>query len=184
MEAGQPAPEAVADLLWTCTALSVPLAVGLTASRLRGRAQAAEARTRTLEQEQQALAEAAADEERRRIARELHDVVSHSLGVVVVLQAGAAEQVLDRDPDKTREALHLIRSIGQQAIAEMGTLVRLIRATTAPAPVRAPAPGAAFSGCASGSPCSAASCRPGATPAAVGSSARPSRPRHDPGPAR
>jgi signal transduction histidine kinase len=134
---GQPAPEAVADLLWSCVALSLPFAVGLTARRLRGRAQTAEERTRTLEREQQALAEAAAEQERRRIARELHDIVSHSLGVVV-LQAGAAEQVLSHDPDKTREALHLIRATGQQAIAEMGTLVRLIR--DEPGPGRDPQP--------------------------------------------
>ena len=44
-----------------------------------------------------------------------------------MLQAGAAEQALNRDPDKTRQALYLIRTTGLQAIAEMGTLVRLIR---------------------------------------------------------
>ena len=93
-----------ADMLWTCLALCLPLAVGLTARRLRGQTQAAEHRAQVVQQDQQALAAAAAAEERRRIARELHDIVSHSLGVVV-LHAGAAEQVLDRDPDKAREAL-------------------------------------------------------------------------------
>ncbi|WP_078655774.1 sensor histidine kinase [Streptomyces fulvoviolaceus] len=123
---GQPAQEAVPDLLWTFTALSLPLAVGLTAQRLRSRVQTAERRADLLKREQQALAEAVADEERRRIARELHDVISHGLGVVV-LHAGAAEQVLDVDPGKAREALRLIRTTGQEAIAELGTLVGLIR---------------------------------------------------------
>jgi signal transduction histidine kinase len=79
-----------------------------------------------MQQEQQALAEAAARQERQRIARELHDIISHGLGVMV-LQAGAAEQVLDRDPSKAREALQLIRATGQKAITELGTLVALIR---------------------------------------------------------
>jgi signal transduction histidine kinase len=123
---GQSASEAIPDLLWTAAALTLSFAVGLTARRLRGRAHAAEDRTRALEREQQALAEAAAAEERRRIARELHDIISHGLGVVV-LQAGAAEQALDCDPARAREALRLIRATGQEAISEMGTLVRLIR---------------------------------------------------------
>ena len=66
------------------------------------------------------------EEERRRIARELHDIISHSLGVLV-LQAGAAEQVLERDPERAREVLHSIRATGQEAIGEMGTLLGLIR---------------------------------------------------------
>jgi signal transduction histidine kinase len=134
---GQPAAEGVPDLLWTCVALLLPLAVGLTARRLRGQARAAEHRADVLKQDQQALADAAASEERRRIARELHDVISHGLGVVV-LHAGAAEQVLDRDPDKARDALRLIRAAGQEAITEMGTLVGLIR--DEPGPGRDPQP--------------------------------------------
>jgi len=128
---GQPAREAVPDLLWTLAALSLPLAVGLTARRLRGRVRSAEHRADLLKREQQALAEAVADEERRRIARELHDVISHGLGVVV-LHAGAAEQVLDSDPGKAREALGLIRATGQEAIAELGTLVGLMRDESRP----------------------------------------------------
>jgi signal transduction histidine kinase len=128
---GQPTGEAVPDLLWTCVALALPLAVGLTARRLRGQAHDAEQRADVLRQAQQALTETAASEERHRIARELHDVISHGLGVVV-LHAGAAEQVLDRDPDKAREALRLIRVAGQEAIAELGTLVGLIREEHAP----------------------------------------------------
>lgn len=79
-----------------------------------------------LEREQERLAASAAEDERRRIARELHDVISHSLGVVV-LQAGAAEQMLERDPGRAREALAAIRATGQEAIAEMGTLLAAVR---------------------------------------------------------
>lgn len=87
---------------------------------------ARQARTAVVERERDQLAAAAVEEERRRIARELHDIISHSLGVLV-LQAGAAEQVLERDPERAREVLRSIRATGQQAIGEMGTLLSLVR---------------------------------------------------------
>ena len=79
-----------------------------------------------LEREQMVRANASAEAERRRIARELHDVISHSLGVLV-LQAGAAEQVLDRDPERAREVLRSIRATGQEAIGELDTLLAVAR---------------------------------------------------------
>ena len=122
----QPAVEAVADFIWTFVALSLPLAVGFTARRLRGQAELAEERARALEREQVVQAEAAAEQERQRIARELHDLLNHSLSVLI-LQAGAAEQVLDNDPGKAREALAALRATGQEALDELGRLVGLIR---------------------------------------------------------
>jgi signal transduction histidine kinase len=79
-----------------------------------------------LEREQEQLAASTAEAERRRIARELHDVISHGLGVVM-LQAGAAEQMLERDPARARQALQAIRTTGQEAIAELGTLLAVVR---------------------------------------------------------
>ena len=122
----QPAAEALPDMAWSWAVLALALGVGLTARRLRGQSQSAQRQVRQMQQEQQALTEAAARQERQRIARELHDIISHGLGVVV-LQAGAAEQVLDQDPGKAREAMQLIRATGQEAITELGTLVALIR---------------------------------------------------------
>jgi signal transduction histidine kinase len=84
------------------------------------------ARALSLEREQETVAAAAAEEERRRIARELHDVIAHSLGVLV-LQAGAAEQILERDPARARETLRSIRASGNEAIAELGTLLAVAR---------------------------------------------------------
>jgi signal transduction histidine kinase len=116
---GQAPDEAVWDAAFNVVALALPFAAGL-AVRALGR------RTATLETEQTVAAAKAAEEERRRIARELHDIISHGLGLVV-LQAGVADQVLDRDPDRAREALAQIRQTGQEAIGELSTLVGLIR---------------------------------------------------------
>jgi signal transduction histidine kinase len=70
----------------------------------------------------------AISQERTRIARELHDVVAHAISVMVV-QAGAAEQVIDDDPDVARRALKTIRSTGTGALAEMRRMVTMLRDT-------------------------------------------------------
>jgi signal transduction histidine kinase len=116
---GQAPGEAVWDAAFSVVVLALPFVAGVTVRAL-GR------RTATLETEQTVAAAKAAEEERRRIARELHDIISHGLGLVV-LQAGVADQVLDRDPDRAREALAQIRQTGQEAIGELSTLVGLIR---------------------------------------------------------
>jgi signal transduction histidine kinase len=64
--------------------------------------------------------------ERGRIARELHDVVAHSVTVMVV-QAGAAEQVLERDPAQALAPIRLVQESGRQALVEMTRLVGLLR---------------------------------------------------------
>jgi signal transduction histidine kinase len=79
-------------------------------------------RARRLERER----EQAVDDERGRIARELHDVIAHSLSVIVV-QAGAAERVSTRRPEQAEETLRAIQQIGRQALAEMGRLVGVLR---------------------------------------------------------
>jgi signal transduction histidine kinase len=119
MGVGQAPEEAVWDAAFSVVVLALPFLAGVTVRAL-GR------RTATLETEQTVAAAKAAEEERRRIARELHDIISHGLGLVV-LQAGVADQVLDRDPRRAREALAQIRRTGQEAIGELSTLVGLIR---------------------------------------------------------
>ena len=69
---------------------------------------------------------AAVVEERARIARELHDVVAHSVSLMVV-QAGAAEQVVLDDPHRARQALETIRTTGAEALAEMRRVVEMLR---------------------------------------------------------
>lgn len=72
----------------------------------------------------------AAASERRRIARELHDIVAHSLSIVA-LQAAAAEQFLERDPPRARTHLELTRSTAQSALDEMRHLLEVLRESDA-----------------------------------------------------
>jgi signal transduction histidine kinase len=70
---------------------------------------------------------AAVTEERARIARELHDVIAHSVSVMVV-QAAAAEQVLKLDPERAVDPLRSVQETGRQALVEMSRLLGLLRA--------------------------------------------------------
>ena len=74
---------------------------------------------------EQAMAAAVA--ERTRIARELHDIVAHSVSMIVV-QAGAAEQVAEDDPAYVRTALANIRATGTGALDDMRRVVAMLRA--------------------------------------------------------
>jgi len=99
-----------------------------------------------------ARADQAVAEERRRIARELHDVVSHAV-TVVVLQARGGRSMLSRDPDQTRAALDAIEESGEEALAEMRRLVTLLREPsleTAPQPGLADLPALVSAASASG----------------------------------
>ena len=68
----------------------------------------------------------AVGEERARIARELHDVVSHSLSVIAI-QSSAAEAALERDPALAGPPLTAIRSSAEEALAEMRRLLGVLR---------------------------------------------------------
>ena len=78
------------------------------------------------QREQEATAQTAVNEERARIARELHDVVAHNVGLMV-LQAGGARSVLGTDPERTRAALAQVEETGRQTLAEMRHLVGILR---------------------------------------------------------
>lgn len=106
----------------------------------RRAAGALERRARELEEERR-LAEAAVQAERARIARELHDVVAHSVSVVAV-QAGAAQAVLGSDPDRAREPLGAIETSARDALVEMRRLLGVLR-TAEEEPSLAPQPGLA-----------------------------------------
>ncbi|MER6618313.1 sensor histidine kinase [Streptomyces xantholiticus] len=79
-----------------------------------------------------------ADEERLRIARELHDVLAHSISVINV-QAGVGLALLDADPEQARTALTTIKAASKEALGEVRQVLDTLR-TPGDAP-RAPAPG-------------------------------------------
>ena len=100
---------------------------------LRVRAQAAE-------ENQHWIAEQAVADERRRIARELHDVVAHHVSVMGVLATGA-RRVLRRDPDAADEALANIEETGRTTLREMRRLLTVLRTEAEPAAELTPQPG-------------------------------------------
>jgi signal transduction histidine kinase len=80
-------------------------------------------------------------EERLRIARDVHDVVGHSLSVIT-MQAGVALHVLDRRPDQVAESLEAIRATSREALAELRMTLEVFRDPEGGGP-RAPVPGLA-----------------------------------------
>ncbi|MER5310721.1 sensor histidine kinase [Streptomyces sp. NPDC002773] len=88
--------------------------------------------------ERQAAEQRRADEERLRIARELHDVLAHSISVINV-QAGVGLALLDSDPEQARTALTTIKAASKEALGEVRQVLDTLRAP-GDAP-RSPAPG-------------------------------------------
>jgi len=84
---------------------------------------------------------AAAAEERRRVSRELHDIIAHTVSVMVV-QAGAARKVVGRSPERADGALAAVEATGREAMAELRQLLGALGGADAPAGV-APQPGVA-----------------------------------------
>ncbi|MEV6032796.1 sensor histidine kinase [Nonomuraea sp. NPDC052116] len=101
------------------------------------------ARTRRMSAAREAKmqAEKAVVDERLRIARELHDVVAHSLSMITV-KAGVAAKVLDKHPEEGREALRAIEQIGRGSLVEMRQLLGALRSSSS-APESTPLPGLA-----------------------------------------
>jgi signal transduction histidine kinase len=83
-------------------------------------------RAERLEREREQKARLAVAEERARIARELHDIVAHAVTVIVV-QAQAAQRVLEGEQASAREALGSIETTGREALVEMRRLLGILR---------------------------------------------------------
>jgi signal transduction histidine kinase len=92
-----------------------------------GRARAAllERQSAQLAREQAALTQLAVEQERARIARELHDIVAHHVSVMVA-QASAARVVFDARPQQARQALGSIAAVGREAMTEMRRLLGVL----------------------------------------------------------
>ena len=100
-------------------------------------AEASAARADRLEREQEASLRA----ERARIARELHDLVTHSVSVMV-LQTGAARQIMSKDEPRSRELLESVEASGRSALEELRRLLGLLSDGEGAAPL-SPQPGVA-----------------------------------------
>jgi signal transduction histidine kinase len=97
------------------------LPIGLLGAAIR----ASRARVLASEERTEAATRLAVAEERARIARELHDVVSHHVSVMTI-QAGAAGKVIDAEPDLAREALSAIESSGRETMSELRHLLGVL----------------------------------------------------------
>jgi signal transduction histidine kinase len=130
------------DLFNDWVLLAAAWTLGQGVRQRRAHAAALQDRAARLEEERDERARQAATQERLRIARELHDVVAHSLSVVGV-QAGAARLVLDADPDPTRAraAVAAIEATANRAMAEMRRALGILRGTEQAGAALAPLPG-------------------------------------------
>ena len=134
---GQSAGNAIPNYVWLLAAWSV----GRTVRSWRRKSHALEHANRELAEQRELQAQAAVTVERGRIARELHDVVAHNVSMMVV-QAGAAERVLDGAQPHVRNALEAIARTGRQTVDEMRTLLGVLREANDPTELK-PQPGLA-----------------------------------------
>lgn len=114
------------DLLFATFTVAAPWLVGRAMGGRRALTAALAERAQRVERERDALARLAVAEERARIARELHDVLAHSVSVMVV-QAEAAEEMLALRPERARHALVSIQDTGRDALGELRRLLGVMR---------------------------------------------------------
>ena len=114
---------------WPIVAAAACLAAMLLAVRLvrvrRAFDKALQERGWLLERERESAAQNAVDAERARIAQELHDIVSHNVSVMVI-QAGAAREVLTPAPDEAATALLAVETAGRDTMTELRHLLGVL----------------------------------------------------------
>jgi signal transduction histidine kinase len=117
---------AVNDVISTMLATAVAWLAGDNLRQRRLRSAAMEDRARLLEREREDRDRAAVAAERLRIARELHDVVAHSMSVIAV-QAGVGRHVIETDAQAARDALGVIESTSRDTLTEMRRMLGVLR---------------------------------------------------------
>jgi len=143
--ASLPAPTSTLFWVEAVRNLSVMLVAALLGDATRNRrAYVAEVERRAVEAERTREEEAArrVDEERLRIARELHDITAHSLSVIAV-QSGVASHVIGSDPKEARRALDAIRQVSRDSLQELRAMLGVLRGAEDDAAPLAPAAGLA-----------------------------------------
>jgi signal transduction histidine kinase len=116
---------------------------GINLRTRKARITALEERTEAVEREKEEEARRAVADERLHIARELHDVVAHSMGVIAV-QASVGEHVIDHNPADAKLALEAISGVSRSTLAEIRRLLGVLRESDdaeGGSPSYAPAPG-------------------------------------------
>jgi signal transduction histidine kinase len=127
---------------WVTSLLAIAVSWLLGESRRNRRARwaAMEERARRLETEREEQARQAVIQERLRIARELHDVVAHSMSVIAV-QSGVANHVMNSRPEQAQQALASIEATSRDALVEMRRLLGVLRQGDESVASLAPSPG-------------------------------------------
>jgi signal transduction histidine kinase len=111
---------------FTCVVFTIAWAIGFVLGHKFREADEARERLAHAERQRAEQARFAVAEERTRIARELHDVVGHSVSVMTV-QAAAARRLLRPHQEREREALLVVEQTGREALAEMRRMVGVLR---------------------------------------------------------
>lgn len=141
--AGEPIASVVVDVIIlaviSALLLVIPVIVGINAGNRRRYTEAIIDRAHQLARERDQRARLAVAEERTRIAREMHDIVAHSVSVMVTLSEGAAH-VIDTAPDDATQAIQQSAETGRAALAEMRRLIGALR-QDGDDPELAPTPG-------------------------------------------
>jgi signal transduction histidine kinase len=128
----------IGDFVFSSLVFGVVWIVGFSLGRKFEEGEEAKERALRAEREREQQARTAVAEERARIARELHDVVGHSVSVMTV-QASGVRRLLRPDQDREREALLVVERTGREALAEMRRMVGVLRRPEE-APALAPQP--------------------------------------------
>jgi signal transduction histidine kinase len=128
----------IGNFVFTTIAFAIAWTIGFAISRKFHEADEARERAIRAEREREERAWLAVSDERARIARELHDVVGHSVSVMTV-QASAARRLLRPHQERERQALLVVEQTGREALAEMRRMVGVLRRPEE-APALAPQP--------------------------------------------
>jgi signal transduction histidine kinase len=116
---------AVAGTIQTMVSVVIVLALGDWARTRRRYAAAIEENARLQEAERDERSRRAVQDERERIAREMHDIVTHHVSVIVI-QAGAGLTALDRRPERARTALEAIDRTSREAMTDMRRMLGML----------------------------------------------------------
>ncbi len=125
-------PNATADLVEIAATCAGAWWLGNNARIRRSQSEALAAYAQELATTREQLADQRVADERLRIAREMHDVVAHSLGVVAV-QAAVAEHLLDQDPGQARASVGTIKEVTRTGLTDMRRTLELLRSGDEPA---------------------------------------------------